>query len=103
VYPAGGTTHGFIRDKEGEFTPFDVPGATYTQAYAINSEGDIVGQYGSGGTTHGFVRNTDIGFNSFDVPESINAATGTQTRGINNRGTSWAGLSILPGSAADTC
>ena len=56
-YGAGGTNHGFMRDKDGEFTSLDFPGATGTQAWGINSRGDIVGVYGAGGTTHGFVLN----------------------------------------------
>lgn len=86
AYTAGGTTHGYIRDKNGNFSSFDVSDANFTSLYAINDQGVIVGQYGGGGTTHGFVLNQAGGFRSFDVPGPINTGTGTQTRGISERG-----------------
>jgi hypothetical protein len=53
-YAAGGTTHGFLLDKEGSFTSIDVPGASSTAAQGINPRGDIVGTYSVGSVTHGF-------------------------------------------------
>ena len=51
----GGTTHGFLLDKDGSFTSVDVPGASSSAALSINSQGEIVGTYAVGGTTHGFL------------------------------------------------
>jgi uncharacterized membrane protein len=44
-FAAGGVTHGFLRNTNGEFTTIDYPGASFTVAAGINSEGDIVGMY----------------------------------------------------------
>ena len=52
---AGGTTHGFLLDKDGSFTSVDVPGASSSAALSINPQGEIVGTYAVGGTTHGFL------------------------------------------------
>lgn len=38
-----------------EFTTIDIPGAIFTGATAINSEGDIVGRYRVGNVFHGFL------------------------------------------------
>ena len=54
-YSAGGTTHGYMLDKEGSLTTIDVPGASATEALSINPQGHIVGQYSAGGTNHGFL------------------------------------------------
>jgi hypothetical protein len=54
-YSAGGTTHGFLLDKDGSFTSVDVPGASSSAALSINPQGDIVGMYSVAGTTHGFL------------------------------------------------
>ena len=39
------------------FTPIDVPGASFTEAFGITPSGQIVGRYldSTGGTTHGFL------------------------------------------------
>ena len=55
VCTAGGTTHGYLLDKEGSFTTIDVPGASSTVPLGINARGDIVGRYSAGGITHGFL------------------------------------------------
>src|SRR5271166_6144131 len=53
---AGGALHGFTV-RGGVFTPFDLPGSTFTTANFINPRGDIVGAYvDAGGVSHGFVR-----------------------------------------------
>ena len=53
----GGPWHGYIRDADGStFTPFDVTGATSTDANGINDRGDIVGQYVTNdGKSHGYL------------------------------------------------
>ena len=36
--------HAFLRDADGTYTELDgLPGSTYTAAYAINNDGDVVG------------------------------------------------------------
>ena len=42
---ATGVQHGYLL-RHGHFTSIDVPGATFTGAYGINAEGDIVGHFG---------------------------------------------------------
>ena len=80
----GGTTHGFLRSANGDFTSVDVPGASLTAAIGINSEGDIVGNVRYIGEPaamrHGF---TLIGgtFTTVDVP----GAKTTNASGINPR------------------
>jgi hypothetical protein len=53
--------HGFLRDKDGTITKFDVPGAVFgTSAESINPSGEIAGWYSDArGTYHGFLRNPD--------------------------------------------
>jgi uncharacterized membrane protein len=59
-----------------------VPGAVASQARAISSRGDIVGQFGDGsGATHGFLLRKGA-YTTFDVP----GATVTRPRGIDERG-----------------
>jgi hypothetical protein len=51
-----GGAHGFVRDPLGKLSSFDVPGATYTTAFAMNSQGLIVGQYcDANENCHGFL------------------------------------------------
>src|ERR1700742_5190437 len=65
----------------GHFTTFTVPGATDTQATAINAVGTVTGFYSVHGQKQGFVRATDGTITTFAapgladvVPTSINAA-----------------------------
>ena len=52
---ATGTTHGFLRDKEG-FTAIDVPGALVTNPLKINDRRQIVGiSFDADGVLHGFL------------------------------------------------
>ena len=62
-------------------TQLDVPGAAFTQANAINSEGDIVGSYTNAGSAvaHGFVLSAGA-FTTLDLPGLI------QLRGITPSG-----------------
>ena len=81
-YSTPGNSHGFVL-KNGKYTSFDVQGATYTQPYAINIWGDIVGRWAdsAGLITHGFIlsngRYTTIDVPMpgvyFTYPEAINA------------------------------
>lgn len=56
----------------------DYPGAGSTQAWGINSRGEIVGTYVIGGVTHAFLLDKD-GFRSIDYPN----ADSTYANGIN--------------------
>ena len=76
-----GEIHGFFLGRGG-FVSIDYPQATYTDIWAINPRGDIVGSYiDSAGIQHGFLLN-EAGFTSIDVP----GATFTAAFGINPEG-----------------
>jgi len=69
---------GFVADAQGGITTFDVPGTDGTGVgtvpVAIDSDGDVAGQWGtSAPPTHGFVRDSEGNITSFDAP---NAGTG---------------------------
>jgi uncharacterized membrane protein len=80
-----GNTHGFVRDRVGQFTTIDYPHAVFTVAAGINSHDDIVGQYRLASDPpmgrHGFVlsRGTPT---TIDFPGAIF----TNALGINRRG-----------------
>jgi hypothetical protein len=57
------------------FTPIDVPGAGFTQAYGINKAGQIVGAYYDGTGIHGFLRSTDGTFTTFDAQGAQEGST----------------------------
>jgi hypothetical protein len=78
--------HGFLRARDGTFTTFDGPGATFvgTVPTGINSKGEITGWYDdANGAAHGFLRAPDGTFTTFDPP----GYTGTDPLGINSAGT----------------
>ena len=50
------------------FTTIDYPGATQTEAWGINTAGQIVGVYRNGGDWRGFLRHLDGTFTPIDVP-----------------------------------
>jgi probable HAF family extracellular repeat protein len=76
-----GRTEGYVID-DGEFTPFVVPGSTFTTAWDVNPRGDVVGVFrDAAGVFHGYVRTRD-GFISIDAPD----ATATRAFGINASG-----------------
>ncbi len=65
-----------------KFTQIDVPGASFTQALAINPRGDIVGLYfDSSGNGHGFLLSKGA-FTTIDLPGAVL----TDANGINPRG-----------------
>lgn len=73
--------HAFVQSK-GNFSSFDVPEATLTQADDINDHGQIVGAYiDANGGTHGFLK-LQNSFFTLDFP----GAAITAAWGINNRG-----------------
>jgi uncharacterized membrane protein len=78
---ATGQRHGYLLDH-GQFIPFDVPDSTLTEAYDINPQGEIVGDYKDpSGLSHGFLRDAEGEFTSLDFPGS----QATIARGINAR------------------
>ena len=66
-----------------DFTTFDVPGASSTQANGINDAGQIVGWYTGAGGNRGFLLDIDGSYTTLDVP---GATRGTYAEGINNAG-----------------
>ena len=61
--------HGYVRDKDGTITTFDVPGAARTFAYNINPAGSIAGHYRDAfKVLHGYVRAPDGTITTFDAP-----------------------------------
>jgi hypothetical protein len=65
---ANGGIHGFVRDKEGNITSFDAPGASLTVPTGIRPNDDIVGYFVDQNGVHGFVRDHQGDFATFDVP-----------------------------------
>jgi hypothetical protein len=74
--------HGFVRDRRGHFTTFDVPGATVTQPFGMNDAGVIVGIFSEGGEERGFVREKSGEIRIVDYP----GADASGPLGVNNRG-----------------
>jgi uncharacterized membrane protein len=85
VSAADGNTHGFLRNRNGEFIAIDFPNANFTVAEGINSRGDIVGNHrlrGEGAMVrHGFLLSKGT-FTTIDPPGSIF----TNALGIVRRG-----------------
>ena len=75
-----GRQEGYVIEN-GVFTPLLVPGSTFTQAWDVNPDGEIVGVYRNSAGFHGFVL-TQTGYVSIDVP----GAAETRAGGINARG-----------------
>jgi probable HAF family extracellular repeat protein len=76
-----GRGEGYVIEN-GEFTPFVVPGSTFTAAWDVNPRGEIVGVFRDPANRfHGFVRNGDH-YVAVDVP----GATATRAFGINAGG-----------------
>jgi probable HAF family extracellular repeat protein len=82
-----GSVHGFVRDRDGTLTTFDVPFPYLHAIRDINDRGQMVGNYddptnylGFGG---GFLREPDGEITKLDVP---GAGPFTVPWGINNRG-----------------
>jgi uncharacterized membrane protein len=74
--------HGWRRDPDGTYTLFDFPGASFTNARAINASGTIVGIFRDAAQrSHGFVLESGV-FTRFDYPGAIF----TRLSGINARG-----------------
>jgi probable HAF family extracellular repeat protein len=88
-----GSFHGFVRDRRGHITSFDVPDARYTRPLGINNRGQLAGDYADAGTVpgpdglqppgtiHGFTRDRRGHIRTFDVPFRLHVI-----RGLNDRG-----------------
>ena len=75
-----GSFHGFVKDRRGRVTRFDVPGAAELIVKGLNNRGQVVGSYLDFGATrgpdglyppnavHGFIRDRDGRITTFDVP-----------------------------------
>jgi hypothetical protein len=85
--PATITRHGFVRDKHGIITTFDVPGAGTgfargTTAQSINDEGAIAGYYSDpNGFFHAFVRDEGGNIATFDAPGAFETAASSINQG----------------------
>jgi uncharacterized membrane protein len=80
----GGAAHGFLRDRQGDITTVDVPGAVGTLVVDLNDRGQMVGIYlESGGKPHGFRRDRSGDLTTIDAPGATLLA---KVGGINNRG-----------------
>jgi hypothetical protein len=86
--------HGFLRNPDGSFETFDVPGAGTgagqgTLSYAISETGAITGYYfDSADVSHGFLRDSNGVITTFDVPGSGTAPLqGTYGGGFTPSGT----------------
>jgi hypothetical protein len=87
-------SHGFLRDRNGAFTTFDVPGAGTgagqgTFPFAISNDGDITGFYvDATGANHGFLRDKKGVITTYDVPGAgTGPGQGTFGGGITPSGT----------------
>jgi uncharacterized membrane protein len=78
---SAGRTEGYVID-DGTFKPFVVPGSTFTAAWDVNPQGDVVGVFrDASGVFHGFVLTRD-GYDAIDAP----GATATRAFGVNASG-----------------
>jgi uncharacterized membrane protein len=80
VFPAPGRARGYLI-ANSVVTYLDGPGSVNTQAWDVNPNAIVVGQYDAGGRTHGFAYDEN-GFLTIDIPKS----SMTVARGINPRG-----------------
>jgi hypothetical protein len=81
-------THGFIRNRDGNITTFDTPGAVETYGTfptGISPKGEITGFFGANSAVHGFLRDKDGTITAFDVPNEV-AFEGTFAQSINPSG-----------------
>jgi hypothetical protein len=91
---ASGVSHGFVRDKRGNFATFDAPGAGNgfiaggTLAASINNGGTVAGRFVDANLVHhGFVRDSHGNFATFDAPGASNVSdSGTWAESINEEG-----------------
>ena len=89
-----GARHGFVTNRRGAVTSFDIPGAAYLVVKGNNNRGEVVGEYVDFGavpgpdgllppnSVHGFIREPDGQITTFDVPSPYLHDIGD----INDRG-----------------
>jgi hypothetical protein len=85
-WDANGFSHGFLRNREGKFASFDVPGVGGfgSVPQAINLEGAVSGYYADANDSiHPFVRSPDGKFSTWTV---ANACTGNGSQGCYGTG-----------------
>ncbi len=93
---AAGVTHGFVLNKKGIFTSFDVPGSTSTTPNVIDPQGAIVGSFlDASNVSHGFILHGN-NFTTVDFP----GATGTVLTGISATG-EMSGFTCVAASCVD--
>jgi hypothetical protein len=75
-----GSAHGFVKNRRGDLTTFDVPGAAQILVKGNNNRGQVVGEYVDPGampgpdgllppdSVHGFIRRRNGRITRFDVP-----------------------------------
>ncbi|MGA2402967.1 MAG: hypothetical protein ABSG91_14885 [Syntrophobacteraceae bacterium] len=91
---SSGNHHGFVRSADGsKFTKFDVQltgvKVTYTRAYGINNNDDVVGTNVDSVGAHGFVRSVNgskVTYTPVDVTLLGAEAGQTYAYGINDKG-----------------
>jgi len=90
---ASNARHGFLRDRDGRFTTFDVTGGSQTSPTAIGPDKDIAGIYFEtiagnpfGGNYRGFLRNRDGSFSAFDAATYPPCCIWTFALAINSEG-----------------
>jgi uncharacterized membrane protein len=86
-FTGGGS--GYLRTPDGDLSPVNVPGATGTLPFGIDSRGKIVGLYDDAdGVTHGFILEHGE-FTTVDHPEAngvLHGLSGTGLVSINDHG-----------------
>jgi uncharacterized membrane protein len=65
--------HGFVRDPDGTFVSFDPAGSVSTEAYSINSKGEVAGSYvdATDGALRGYKRIVDGTITTIEPPGSV--------------------------------
>ncbi len=81
---SGADSAGFLLNGS-TLTSIEFPGSTFTQAFGLNNEGQVVGTYiDAAGVMHGFVYDASTGtFQTVDDPLGIGTTT---INGINDKG-----------------
>jgi hypothetical protein len=88
--------HGFVREPDGKFTTFNVPGAVAVFPSSINPAGVIVG-WGSDANfvSHGFLRMPDGSITTFDAPGAgTSQFDGTYPSSVNPAGAITGNLAV---------
>ena len=92
-WDTNGVPHGFIRNPDGKFTTFDVPGSSGTSPRAVDLEGSVVGFYTDANFSfHAFLRTRDGKFTTWIGPgactdNGANGCFGSGASNINASGT----------------